>query len=194
MDPHKALNQPLGVSTVLIREGAALKTCMSASWVGDFIPQPDQDGYSPADFSFELSRPFRAFPLWFSLRLMGVKTFRTTLCEKLALAKLCYQELAKTPGVVMGFRSDLPIVTFRIEDGNRGVDINGLTNELYSELNKNATFALSTVTEDHLVYIRICINGYRTHKHHVTDCIRKVQKLSYKILKKDRRSRLCSII
>ena len=114
VDPHKCLFQPYGCGAIVVRDGARLHGmlqqdgfCVGERKAGEF------DAMSPSSFTFELSRPFRALPIWFSLNLMGLDTMKRALEEKLALARYLYTEMRHIKGIVLGPRPDLTTVIFR---------------------------------------------------------------------------------
>ena len=72
-----------------------------------------EGAYSPADFSLELTRPFRGPRLWFPLKLFGLQPFRAALAEKIWLARYFHGSLSATAGFEVGPYPDLSIVTFR---------------------------------------------------------------------------------
>ena len=186
LDPHKALNMPIGIGTLLVRDGRTLKHAMS-SCGSSFRTSPNEDdnSYSPVDYTFELSRPARALPIWYALRLMGVATVRLFLQEKLDLATQIYTQVR-----AMGcFRVkpdhcplDLPILLFRYDGGD--YDESRTTGLLYF-INNDYRLIIRHVIMDGLTWIRVVTYGYRTHSDHVElllDLIKKNTILTLQII------------
>ena len=117
MDPHKGLGLPYGTGAVLVKQGCCwpgqtpttLITCRMQS--GPFTMK--KQWTSPADFSLELTRPFRGPRMWFPLKLFGLNPFRARSAEKIWLARYFHQALGKLEGFETGPYPDLSIVTFR---------------------------------------------------------------------------------
>ena len=115
LDPHKSLFQPYGTGVVLVRDESKLKAAMaipstpydSASLNEDF------ENESPACYTFELTRPFRALPVWFSINLLGMCNIKLALDEKLELAQYLYKELSRQDKLVLGPYPQLTTVLFR---------------------------------------------------------------------------------
>ena len=164
LDPHKALNIPFGVGTLIVRDGQNLKQAMSKD-LSCFRTNPlmDTEVYSPVDYTFELSRPARALPIWFSLRLLGLKTFRLFLEEKLDLAIELHKIIKQMDCfIVKPNRIELPIFIFRYDDEN-----DERTQGMMSFINTDSPVNIRTVNSDGYVWIRVAIFGYRTHRHEV---------------------------
>src|SRR5262249_31505710 len=113
LDPHKGLFLPWGCGAVLVRDGEALRRGFAVT--SSYLDHVHRAGVpSPADYSPELTRHFRALRMWISLRLHGLGRFRAALEEKLVLAQLAYQRLGAIPAIETGPAPALSCVTFRV--------------------------------------------------------------------------------
>jgi aromatic-L-amino-acid decarboxylase len=157
LDPHKGLFLPYGCGAVLVRDGSRLKNAFSFG--GDYLEDvADREHSSPADYSPELTRHFRALRLWISLKLNGIERFRAALDEKLLLARLAYERLAALPALEMGPPPQLSIVTFRV----RGDD-DAATERLLRRILGGGRVHLSSTRLGGRTFLRLCVLCFRSH-------------------------------
>ena len=162
MDPHKGLFLPYGTGAVLVKDINLL--ARAHSYQADYMQDAnDKDfGYSPADLSVELSRPFRGLRLWLPLKLFGLEAFRAALSEKIWLARYCHEQLSDMAGFETGHFPDLSVVTFRY------VPAGGAADEFNRRLlkavhNDGKVFISSTMLNGDFT-LRVAILHFRTHK------------------------------
>jgi glutamate/tyrosine decarboxylase-like PLP-dependent enzyme len=162
MDPHKGLFLPYGSGAVLVRDVHQL--ARAHSYQADYMQdaRAEDAGYSPADLSAELSRPFRGLRLWLPLKLFGLRPFRAALAEKIWLARYFHQRLEAVPRFEVGPSPDLSVVTYRYLPQSGDAD----------EFNRRL---LQAVLEDGRVFIsstrlagrytlRLAVLHFRTHR------------------------------
>ena len=115
MDPHKSLFQPFSFGVLLVRDGSKMKEAMTETCELDIDVSAGQDfeNESPVNYGLELSRPFRALPIWFSINLLGIGNIQMALNEKLDLAQYFYKQLVHTGKFVLGPYPQLSTVLFR---------------------------------------------------------------------------------
>jgi glutamate/tyrosine decarboxylase-like PLP-dependent enzyme len=166
MDPHKGLGLPYGTGAVLIRDRTLL--AKSNAYYADYMQdakQPDhteEQEFSPADYSLELTRPFRGPRMWFPLKLFGLRPFRAALAEKIWLARYFYEELAKLDGFETGPYPDLSIVTFRFRPDSG--DVNAFNRRLLQAVhNDGKVFITSTLVGGQFT-LRLAVLNFRTHR------------------------------
>ena len=166
MDPHKGLGLPFGSGALLIRNGQLL--ARSNAYYADYMQdakQADHDQeteYSPADYSLELTRPFRGPRMWFPLKLFGLKPFRAALAEKIWLARYFHQELGKLEGFETGPYPDLSIVTFRYQPP-RG-DANAYNRRLLQAVHDDGRVFITSTMIDGKFTLRLAVLNFRTHR------------------------------
>jgi glutamate/tyrosine decarboxylase-like PLP-dependent enzyme len=166
MDPHKGLGLPYGTGAVLVKDGS--KLARSNAYYADYMQdakQPDTGpaaDFSPADYSLELTRPFRGPRMWFPLMLFGLQPFRASLAEKIWLARYFHQELGKMKGFETGPYPDLSIVTFRYlpADGNSDDANRRLLQAVHQD---GKVFITSTRVEGRFT-LRLAVLNFRTHR------------------------------
>ncbi|CAH1252292.1 HDC [Branchiostoma lanceolatum] len=170
VDPHKGLYAPFGTGLVLVRNGTLLRnsnTRQHGNYMQDQLTNPED--WNPEDLTFEQSAHFRAPRVLLPLQLYGVATFRDALQEKLELAKYLYLRL-KGQAHIQVVEPVLSTVLFRIP----GVSDN--TNRaLLREITTDGRFFITTTTVKGVLYLRVIIFCYRTHRQDVDVFINKVK-------------------
>jgi glutamate/tyrosine decarboxylase-like PLP-dependent enzyme len=165
VDPHKGLGIPYGSGAVLVRDGELL--ARSNSYYADYMqdakkPGSAEDGpYSPADFSPELTRPFRGPRLWLPLRLFGLRPFRAALAEKIWLARYFHEALGELPGFETGPYPDLSIATFRYRP--RTGDPDAFNQRLLAAVHDDGKVFITSTLLDGVFTLRLAVLNFRTH-------------------------------
>ena len=165
MDPHKGLGIPYGSGAVLIRRGRLLAE--SFSYYADYMQDAKRPGfdpdteYAPADYSAELTRPFRGPRMWFPLKLFGLAPFRAALAEKIWLARYFHERVADLEGFETGPYPDLSIVTFRYRP-RRG-DANEFNRRLLAAVHDDGKVFITSTLIDGVFTLRLAVLNFRTH-------------------------------
>ena len=156
---------PFGIGCLLLKNGQFLKKAMCL-----------QDKSARLDFLYdnslmhytcELSRPSRALPIWFSLRLLGLKTIKLFIQEKIDLAVHLHEAISRNKALMVEpvAPPELPIVLFRYAGG---AYVDEKTMNLLRRINAEARLYLHhAVLSNGRVWIRVALTGYRTHAKHV---------------------------
>jgi glutamate/tyrosine decarboxylase-like PLP-dependent enzyme len=166
MDPHKGLGLPYGTGAVLVRNGELL--AQSNAYYADYMQDAKQPGqehqpeFSPADYSLELTRPFRGPRMWFPLKLFGLEAFRASLSEKICLARYFYRELGKLEGFETGPYPDLSIVTFRYLPA--GGDTDAFNRRLLQAVHKDGKVFITSTLLNGKFTLRLAVLNFRTHR------------------------------
>ena len=170
LDPHKGLFLPYGCGAVLVRDGEALRKgfAFTSSYLSDVHAGAD---LSPADYSPELTRHFRALRLWLSLKVHGLGSFRAALEEKLILARLAHQRLTAMPAIETVPGPELSCVAFRVRgDGDRP------TERLLARLLERGRVQMSSTRLWGRLYLRMCVLCFRSHLADVEEALAEVAK------------------
>jgi glutamate/tyrosine decarboxylase-like PLP-dependent enzyme len=169
MDPHKGLGIPYGTGAVLVREGRLLAESNRyyADYMQDAIrPEREREApYSPADYSLELTRPFRGPRMWLPLKRFGLEVFRAALSEKIWLARYFHRELGRLDGWELGPEPDLSIVTFRYLPGSG--DANAFNRRLLEAVHRDGTVFITSTLIDDVFTLRLAVLNFRTHRQQV---------------------------
>jgi aromatic-L-amino-acid decarboxylase len=167
LDPHKGLFLPYGSGSLLVREGELLRRAhvSSAEYLQD-IPAFEGE-FSAADYSPELSRPYRGLRVWLPLKLFGVQAFRENLAEKLELAGWLHEKLRQEPGFECPAAPDLSVVPFRFRPKSGEAD--EFNRRLLKKIVKSQKLFLSSTLLKGRFVLRACVLSFRTHQAEVED-------------------------
>jgi glutamate/tyrosine decarboxylase-like PLP-dependent enzyme len=172
IDPHKGLFLAYGLGAVLVKnQQAMLKSHhYRASYLQD-ASKNDQE-YSPADLSPELTKHFRGLRLWLPLKLYGVEVFRESLREKRGLC-LYFLEGVRRMGFQIGPEPDLSVGIFRYVPSSG--DANTFNRILMDEIHKDGRVFLSSTIINDQIWIRVAVLCFRTHVSTVERCFEMIK-------------------
>jgi glutamate/tyrosine decarboxylase-like PLP-dependent enzyme len=169
-DPHKGMFLPYGTGGLVVRDGQALAAAhrSGASYLQDLAElEGAEEQPSPADYSLELSRPFRGLHVWIPLMLHGAGAFREALAERMQLAAWAYEQLEGLELELLG-RPELSVFAFRLpRRAGEGLEAWNVRNwALQDGINRRRRVHLSSTqlpVEDGLAFtLRICVVSFRT--------------------------------
>jgi aromatic-L-amino-acid/L-tryptophan decarboxylase len=170
LDPHKGLFLPYGCGAVVVRDREALRRGFALS--SDYLDHVHREGVpSPADYSPELTRHFRALRLWTSLKLHGLERYRAALEEKLVLAQLAHRRLGAMEHIETGPEPALSCVSFRV----RGAD-DEPTAALLSRILERGRVHLSSTRLWGRLYLRLCVLSFRSHRAEVEEALEEIDR------------------
>lgn len=168
IDPHKGLFLPYGLGAVLIKDVKAQYQAhyYKANYMQDALP--DNEEWSPADLSPELTKHFRGLRMWLPLKLYGLKPFRAALKEKILLCQYFYEKIQEM-GFEVGPFPQLSILIYRYhpEEG----DINAFNEQLVKRIQNDGRIFLSSTKIDGTYWIRLAVVSFRTHLKEINLCL-----------------------
>lgn len=176
LDPHKGLFLPYGCGCLLVKEGELLRKAhmMEADYLQDHsIPEGE---ISLAEYSPELSRPFRGLQVWLPMRLYGVKAFAENLAEKLRLTQYLYQKFLNEPNFECISVPELSVITFRYRPAKG--DLNEFNRLLLKRIVDSGRLYLSSTMLRGKFVIRVCILSFRTHQPEVDEAFEIIRELA----------------
>lgn len=172
LDPHKGLFLPYGNGSLLVRDIRTLRRAHSA--FADYMPEMQQDG-ELVDFcqlSPELSRDFRGLRAWLPIKLFGIDAFRSSLDEKLDLARWATDRLREVPDVEIVAEPRLSLTAFRWAPmGYSRDELNDLNRELLVRVNARRNVYITGTTLRGRYALRICVLSFRTHHDRMEQCL-----------------------
>lgn len=161
MDPHKGLFLPYGTGALLVKD--VDKLAASFHFDANYMKyaRKENEIYSPAEISPELSKHFRGLRMWLPLKLHGLQVFRSALEEKLLLAAYLWEKLSEMDDIQVGPEPQLSVFIFRWKPdfGNS----NELNRELHQSILKQGRIFLSTTEIDGEFYFRVAVLSVRSH-------------------------------
>ena len=163
IDPHKWLFQPYDIGGLLVKNASHLPATFqtSASYL------KETEGFrNYADKGVQLSRRFRALPLWMSMKVYGVDTFRKAIGYSMQLAEYVEQAVSGLPDWEVVTSAQLSIVTFRFAPAQLGAKQQDTINSrLANHIMDEQGIVLSSTTIHDRVVLRMCtINPATTHE------------------------------
>jgi aromatic-L-amino-acid/L-tryptophan decarboxylase len=158
LDPHKLLFMPLEAGCLLVRDREDLRRAFSFS-ASYLSAEQDPLFVNYMDYGPQLSRGFRAFKVWCSLRAFGVLAFREAMERTLRLAR--YMELR----ILEEERFELlaPVTLTAVCFAVRGAGDDGNARVLKA-LAEEGTALLGPVSLGGRSGLRACITNYRTRE------------------------------
>ena len=164
LDPHKWLSVPFDCGCVLVRDGQTLRDCFSL--IPAVIRQVgvgDDDLGAPHEYSFQLSRSFRALKVWSTLSHVGAKAFRSTVSRQNALAAGLARVVEQAGDLELLAPTSLSIVCFRYAPTALAADderLNALNKEIVTMLQAEGRVYPSNTELDGRFAIRANIFHY----------------------------------
>jgi aromatic-L-amino-acid decarboxylase len=163
VDPHKGMFLPAGTGCVLVRDSRRLRAAHAdgAAYLDD-LRGPGR-GPDFADYSMELTRPFRGLRVWMALKLHGWGAFVAALDECLRLARRLHAELAADPMFEVPWRPELSIVAFRVAGRDDATN-----QRLFDRINASRRIYVSSTSitprnglTGPSLWLRACLLSYR---------------------------------
>ncbi len=156
LDPHKLLFAPLEAGCLIVRNRERLKEAFSFS-ASYLSAEQDPLFINYMDYGPQLSRSFKAFKVWCSLQVFGVKAFVGVMDQMLHLARYMEKRIQAEKRLELLAPVSLNAVCFRL----RGVDDAG-NQRVLGQLIDEGTALLGPVRIGDRSGIRACITNYRT--------------------------------
>ena len=162
LDAHKWLFQPIASSMLLHRHRDVARRAFAdaGDYVATFSEHPTE-GFAFFDESLELTRRFRALPLWLSLRYHGLDTYRRAIAENLRLAARLADLVDAEPSLERLAPVELSTVCFRWIGGDDDA-LDACNRRILGDLVARGHVYLSSATLDGRFALRACIVNHRT--------------------------------
>jgi glutamate/tyrosine decarboxylase-like PLP-dependent enzyme len=165
LDPHKWLYLPVGTGCVMYRDAASARAAFSES--AEYIRVvglEDDEAFAFWDYGPELSRPFRALPLWMLVRSVGVESLRAAIEENLACARYFGELAAGCAEVEMLCPVGLSIFCFRYRPAGFAGDLDALNERVMVRLQREGSSYVSNTRVGGAFALRGCVLNYRTRR------------------------------
>ncbi len=177
LDPHKWLFQPFAVGCLLVRNRDRLREAFQVLPEYLKVVLSEGDGTNYCDFSPELTRRFRAFKLWMSVKAFGLDGFRRAVEVGLGNARFAESQLRSSDSWEVLTPANLGIVTFRYRPQNLSdTDLNRL-NLSITRLCLARGFSMVMTTElRNKTALRLCTINPRTTKEDISETIRHLER------------------
>ncbi len=166
LDPHKWLHTPFEAGCVLVRD--AKRHFDTFEMHGDYLQIQERGliaGKFLADYSFELSRGFKALKIWMSLKENGVEKFGRLIDQNIEQARYLQQLVSADQRLELVAPVDLNIVCFRYTNGIADEDrLREINTEIMLRVQESGIAVPSDTTLDGKHCLRVAINNHRTQR------------------------------
>ena len=163
IDPHKWLYQPYDIGGLLVRNADHLLDTFKTS--GSYLKETEQYR-NFSDKGVQLSRRFRALPLWMSIKYYGIDTFRKAIAYTITLAEHAEKIVGTLPHWEVATAAQIGIFTFRFAPASLAlVQHDQLNGRIASHIMDEQGIVLSSTTVEERVVLRLCtINPATSHQ------------------------------
>jgi aromatic-L-amino-acid/L-tryptophan decarboxylase len=164
LDPHKWLHTPFEAGCVLIRD--AQLHFETFEMHGDYLQMQTRGliaGTFLADYSFELSRGFKALKIWMSLKENGVAKFGRLIDQNIEQAQYLERRILSEQKLELVAPVGLNIVCFRYANGRSDeAGLKALNTEIMLRIQESGLAVPSDTTVAGKHCLRVAINNHRT--------------------------------
>jgi glutamate/tyrosine decarboxylase-like PLP-dependent enzyme len=163
LDPHKWLYSSVGCGCILYRDPR-----IAAATFAEEAEYTRPVGLSAAeslafwDYGPELSRPFRALPLWLQFKVYGAGLISTSIESNLACARYLATLIQGSDDFELLAPVQLSIVCFRFLPRFSTLDTGALNERILIELQRAGRSYLSNARLEGKFALRACVLNYRT--------------------------------
>lgn len=164
LDPHKWLQTPFDCGCALVRDGK--RQYDSFTLHGDYLQVTTRGilaGPFMADYSFELSRGFRALKLWMALKEHGVARFGALIDQHVAMAHAFADRIRAEPRLELMAPAPINIVCFRYRGtGGTEAELHALNHEIMLRIQESGVAMPTDTTLRGRYSLRAAIVNHRT--------------------------------
>lgn len=179
LDPHKWLFQPFECGCLLVRRGAMLRETFRI--VPEYLKDSDfsEQEVNFRDWGVQLTRSFRAFKLWMSIKTFGAAAFRSAVTWGIELAEIAERILRARECWEIVTPARLGVVTFRYRRAGLSDEASdALQKELTERLTLSGYALLSTTGLRGRTVLRLCTINPRTSEEDLAGTIAMLEELA----------------
>jgi aromatic-L-amino-acid decarboxylase len=181
IDAHKWLYAPVDCSALLLHDAASTARAFGVGaddYVRILATEP-AEAFAFWDHGLELSRRFRAFKLWATLRFHGARRFAATIAEDIRLTAYLAELVADAEDFQLLAGPGLSICCFRHAPTHLDEPALDAHNErILRALQRDGRVYLSNATVDGRFAMRACITNFRTTRADVERVLTVVRELA----------------
>jgi glutamate/tyrosine decarboxylase-like PLP-dependent enzyme len=184
LDPHKWLYVPIDSGCLLFRDEARARAAFSFD-SADYIKVHEQnaaEAFAFWNYGPELSRRFRAFKIWLTLRYYGVRRIAAAISEDNALAAYLAEQVDAATDFDLLAAPELSICCFRYvppslqerlrnsgAEAAAGIEaeLDRLNTDIMNLVQRGGRAYLSSATIRGKFALRACITNFRTTRAHI---------------------------
>lgn len=180
-DGHKWLFQTYGCGIVLTRDSTSLASsfAVDAEYINSTTPHGAVNFYN---FGPELSRPARAMPLWFTLRVLGRRQMGEMIDQGFLLARTAEDEIRRYAHWLILAPVTASIVVFRYSPpGLKENDLDELNLAISARLLEENVASILTTNIRGRVALRLCAMNPATRTDTITKVVQQMDQVATKI-------------
>lgn len=163
LDPHKWLYSSVGCGCILYRDPrAAIATFSHDADYTRPVGLSNDEAFAFWDLGPELSRPFRALPLWLQIKLHGAQHLADAIEHNIACAHYFGRLVTQAPDFELLAPVGLSIFNFRYAPPNFTGDLDALNERILLALQRGGSSYLSNTRIHGQFALRGCVLNYRT--------------------------------
>jgi aromatic-L-amino-acid/L-tryptophan decarboxylase len=178
IDPHKWLFQPYEIGCVLVRDREWLRDTyhVRAEYLNEVHDLSEEVHF--CDYGIQLTRGFRAFKLWMSLKIFGLQAFREAIARGIRLAEFAESQLRASSCWSIVTPAQLGIVTFRPAGVGSPEKDDRLTQTLVAALLQDGYASLTSTRIRGRFVLRLCTINPRTTQEDIRGTLQKLEELA----------------
>lgn len=165
IDPHKWFHQPYEIGCLLVRDNRRLSGTFRTqpAYLRDLVGTSEEINFY--DLGIQLTRRFRAFKFYMSMKTYGIGAFRKTVDDSIELAEKFESHLTQTPHWQVITGANLAVITFRYRPDNSDMsdeEIDKLNQHLSDRIIAEGQAMLATTLVNGKTVLRMCLINPRT--------------------------------
>lgn len=164
LDPHKWMHTPFEAGCALVRDAELHRNTFAIH--GEYLeekPRGLASGEFLADYSFELSRGFKALKIWMSLKEQGVEKFGRLIDQNIEQGLYLTGRIVAQPELELMAPTAINIVCFRYSPaGADEAATKAINTEIMLRIQESGTAVPSDTTVHDRYALRVAINNHRT--------------------------------
>jgi len=190
IDPHKWLFQPYEMGCVLVRDMEWLRDAyhVRAEYLNEVHDLSDEVHF--CDYGIQLTRGFRAFKLWMSLKIFGLQAFRAAVSRGIRLAEFAESRLRASSYWQIVTPASLGIVTFRLRESGSPEEDDRLILKLVGALLQDGYASMTSTRLRGRFVLRMCTINPRSTEDDVRGTLARLEELVAPLLATPTRSEL----
>lgn len=180
-NPHKWWFQPNETACLLVRDASTLLDVfyMNPEYLNDMISENEEVNF--VNYGIQLTRSFRAFKLWTSLKVFGLDSFVQAVKHGINMAEFAAEEVKKYKHWVVIVPPELAIISFQFQAPNLNHEQTNLLNKSIIDGIVESKFAMISSTElQGQLVVRLCTINPRTTKDDIAATIRRLNIIANK--------------
>ncbi len=165
IDPHKWFHQPYEIGCLLVRDHKRLSGTFRTQpvYLRDLVGAAEEVNFY--DQGIQLTRQFRAFKFYMSMKTYGIGTFRDSVEGAIELAEQFDSYLQEKPDWEVITGANLAVITFRFNPADNQVsdeDVDQINQYLSDQIIADGKAMLATTIVNERTVLRMCLINPRT--------------------------------